>query len=95
MSSTSVDVTCMPEGVGGWRCEVAVGTDAAATQHDVSVEPDTLARLAPEADDPTDLVRRSFAFMLAREPRESILPSFELSVIGRYFPEYETEIRAV
>jgi len=52
-----------------------------------------LARLAPGADHPVDLVRRSFEFLLAREPKESILSSFELPVIARYFPEYEREIR--
>jgi hypothetical protein len=49
--------------------------------------------LAPADADPTRLVRESFEFLLAREPRESILRSFELPVIGRYFPEWETEIR--
>ena len=34
-----------------------------------------------------------FEFLLAREPKESILPSFEIPVIGRYFPEFEREIR--
>ena len=50
-------------------------------------------RVVAEAGDPADLVRRSFAFLLEREPKESILRTFELSVIGRYFPEYEREIR--
>jgi hypothetical protein len=40
-----------------------------------------------------DLVRASFGFLLEREPRESILRSFDLSAISRYFPEYEREIR--
>jgi hypothetical protein len=51
-----------------------------------------LARLAPGASDPEDLVRRSFAFLLEREPKESILRRFELPLIGRYFPEYERTI---
>ena len=34
-------------------------------------------------------------FLLAREPRESILGRFDLPLIGRYFPEYEREISAV
>ena len=42
---------------------------------------------------PEDLVRRSFVFLLAREPKESILGRFDLPLIGRYFPEYEREIR--
>ncbi|MCJ7709967.1 MAG: hypothetical protein MUQ32_03970 [Chloroflexi bacterium] len=52
-----------------------------------------LARLAPGATTPVDLVRRSFAFLLAREPKESILRRFDLLLIGRYFPEFEREIR--
>ena len=51
-----------------------------------------LERLAPGADDPIDLVRRSFAFLLEREPKESILRSFDLPEIGRYFPDYERSI---
>jgi hypothetical protein len=37
-------------------------------------------------------VRKSFLFLLEREPKESILRSFDLTVISRYFPEYEREI---
>ena len=39
------------------------------------------------------LIKKSFEFLLEREPKESILSSFELSVIARYFPEYPKEIR--
>ncbi|HEX9095338.1 MAG TPA: hypothetical protein VF990_04470 [Candidatus Dormibacteraeota bacterium] len=35
------------------------------------------------------LVRDSFAFLLERESKESILRSFDLSLIKRYFPEYD------
>jgi hypothetical protein len=53
------------------------------------VEPDYCKkRCAPKA-----LVEKSFAFLLAREPNTGILRSFELPVIGRYFPEYESTIK--
>ena len=39
------------------------------------------------------LVKRSFEFLLAREPNTSILRDFDLSTIERYFPEYAREIR--
>jgi len=39
-----------------------------------------------------ELVSRSFDFLLAREPNTSILRSFDLAVISRYFPEYERVI---
>lgn len=77
----------------GFNCDVTVGSDPAVTRHDVSVSQADLARLAPGHYDPEELVRASFEFLLAREPRESILRSFELPVIERYFPGYEQEIR--
>ena len=49
---------------------------------------------APLPADPVDLVRHSFAFLLEREPKTSILRRFDLTVIGRYFPEWERTIRA-
>jgi hypothetical protein len=42
-----------------------------------------------------DLVARSFDFLLRREPATSILRTFDLAVIERYFPEYEKEFRRV
>lgn len=46
------------------------------------------SRSDPGGEDVADLVRRSFEFLLAREPNTSILGEFDLSVIERYFPEY-------
>ena len=40
-----------------------------------------------------ELIEESFRFLLERETNTSILSSFELPLIGRYFPEYEDEIR--
>ena len=39
-----------------------------------------------------ELLEASFEFLLEREPKESILGSFDLPVIARYFPEYPAEI---
>lgn len=89
---STIDVSAEPD-VGGWRCTVRVVDGGDATEHVVRVQAADLDRLAPGADDPSDLVGRSFAFLLEREPKESILRSFDLSVIGRYFPEFEATIR--
>ncbi len=62
------------------------------TSHDVTVSPKDYARLTAGKIEPEELVRRSFEFLLEREPKESILMRFDLSVISRYFPEYEREI---
>ena len=78
---------------GGWVVCVTVTDHGASREFEVGVTQGELARFGPGASDPTELVRRSFEFLLAREPKESILSSFGLSVIARYFPEYEREIR--
>ncbi len=87
-----IDVACAPS-AAGWTCLVEVAEGGSATSHRVSVAAADLARLDPGAADPADLVRRSFVFLLEREPKESILRSFELTVIGRYFPDWEQRIR--
>jgi hypothetical protein len=78
---------------GGWIARVEVADSRSKRAFEVTVSAAELARLDPGAPDPDRLVRRSFDFLLARESKESILASFGLSVIGRYFPEYEGEIR--
>ena len=41
------------------------------------------------------LLEYSFQFLLDREPNTSILSSFELDIISKYFPEYENEIKKI
>lgn len=74
-----------------WRCEVDVDHGGQLTHHVVTVSPADLARWATgaRAENVEDLVARSFDFLLEREAPNAILPSFELSVIQRYFPEYD------
>ena len=62
------------------------------TSHKVTVQPDYAQKLTAGTISTVDLIHQSFEFLLAREPNTSILPSFDLSVIARYFPEYEREI---
>jgi len=87
-----IDVSCETAS-DGWVCHVTVTERGTSTHHEVTVADADLVRLAPGSAAPDDLVRRSFGFLLAREPKESILRHFELPVIGRYFPEYERTIR--
>ena len=35
----------------------------------------------------------AFEFLLENEPKESILGRFELPLIGRYFPNFEAEMK--
>jgi len=40
-----------------------------------------------------ELIKKSFEFLLKREPKESILSRFNLRLINQYFPEFKEEIR--
>ena len=42
----------------------------------------------------SDFIKKTFEFLLERESKESILKSFDISIIKKYFPEYEKTIRA-
>ena len=79
----------------GWVCQVGVDHAGERTRHTVTVSGAELARWGrgDRRQDVEDLVARSFDFLLLREPPTSILRSFELSAIQRYFPEYDREIR--
>jgi hypothetical protein len=63
------------------------------TKHEVIVRAEYAASLLKPNESIASLVERSFTFLLARESNTSILRQFDLSVIGRYFPEYAHEMR--
>ena len=93
---TDVQVGCEPE-AAGWRCTVRVSMNGRTSTFDVTTrDPGALlpdAGTGPVAEDVERLVSETFVFLLEREPLRSILPSFDLTVVSRYFPDYPTEIR--
>jgi len=74
------------------RFQVNVTEGRSQTDHVVTVTPSDLQRYGAGAT-AEGLVEASFRFLLEREPKESILRTFEISVIEGYFPEYPAEIR--
>jgi hypothetical protein len=90
-----IDIKSSLEG-GERLCDVRVEHDGRRTQHRVRVRAADLARWGrgTAQADVDDLVRRSFDFLLEREPPDSILRTFDLAVIPRYFPEYDVRLRA-
>jgi hypothetical protein len=67
-------------------------TSGASTTHMVTVTPDYWRKLTGGRVTPEKLVEKSFEFLLARESNTSILRSFDLPVIQKYFSEYERTI---
>jgi hypothetical protein len=70
---------------------VAVREDESETRHDVTLSRAYLARVAPGAS-AEQAIEAAFRFLLDREPKEAILARFDVSVISRYFPQFETRL---
>ncbi|HUF53763.1 MAG TPA: hypothetical protein VMR52_08325 [Dehalococcoidia bacterium] len=77
---------------GDMSFKVTVSEGESKTTHFVTLTRGHYDRLASHID-PEKLIRKSFEFLLEREPKESIMEQFELTDIARYFPSYEKEIR--
>jgi len=63
------------------------------TTHEVSVTRAYYNKLTGGKVAIEALVKKSFEFLLERESNTDILRTFELPVIGSYFPEYEMTIQ--
>ncbi len=63
--------------------------DGGETRHEVTLSRATYDRLCGDVADPERCIEAAFRFLLDREPKEAILPRFDVEVIGRYFPEFE------
>jgi hypothetical protein len=90
-SPASLSVHRVSEDSRSLAFEVVVREAGGETRHQVNLARELLSRLAP-GEDAESFVRRCFEFLLEREPKEAILSRFDVSVIARYFPEFEREI---
>ena len=72
--------------------EVTVAENSTTT-HTVTVTDQSLSDLSDSNVTKTQLLEFSFRFLLEREPNTSILSSFDINVISRYFSDYKDEVR--
>lgn len=72
--------------------EVTARDNQGTSSHSVTLSREDLDRLAGDAEEPEHFIHRCFRFLLERESKESILSNFDVSVIGKYFPDFEQTI---
>jgi hypothetical protein len=72
--------------------EVRVEESGSATRHRVTMARAVLERWGSSHYTPEQCVEAAFRFLLDREPKESILARFDVTVISRYFPDFEHEL---
>ncbi|MDP9112326.1 MAG: hypothetical protein M3O20_01440 [Acidobacteriota bacterium] len=87
-------MTIQVENTGPGVYQVTV-VDGATTRHTVTLTPEYLQKLTGGRASAETLISKSFEFLLERESNTSILRSFDLPIIQRYFPEYERIVGAL
>ena len=75
------------------KFKVTIKEPGGQTTHRVSLKADDYQRLTGGKVREEVLIEQSFQFLLRHEPKEPILREFDLSVISRYFPQYEFAIK--
>jgi hypothetical protein len=93
MSTPKIAVEVASEDADRTVVRVRVNEGGSETVHEVTVARGDHARLARPGEAVAAFVERCFGFLLERESKESILRRFDVTVIGRYFPEFEKVIR--
>lgn len=70
---------------------VVVSDSAGRTQHRVTLTESTYDKLTNGDITPVACVEAAFRFLLEREAKSDILPSFDINVIHMYFANFEKE----
>jgi hypothetical protein len=86
-----IEVRRISEG-GPLDFEVVVREGEGETRHNVTMSREMCERLTAGKYSPERCLEAAFHFLLDREPKESILRRFDVTVISRYFPEFEREL---
>jgi hypothetical protein len=69
--------------------DVAVRDARGESRHRVAIKADDDARFAGLGAEPARCVEAAMRFLLDREPKESILGTFDMNDIRRYFPAFD------
>jgi cytochrome P450 len=72
--------------------DVVVRQGKGTTLHHVTLSRELYERLIAGMHTPERLIEAAFRFLLDREPKEAILRRFDVSVIARFFPEFERDL---
>lgn len=86
-----IDVKQLGEG-DPFKFDVVVRKGKGETRHQVTMAQTTYDQLTAGKYAPERCLEAAFQFLLDREPKESILERFDVTVISRYFPEFEREL---
>ena len=70
---------------------VTVQEAGSETHHQVTMSKETYGNLTGGKVNPGKCIEAAFEYLLERESKESILSSFDVTVISKYFPSFSSE----
>ena len=73
--------------------KVRLEEKGSVTEHSVTLNKADYNRITNGDIKPELLIEKAFEFLLEHEPKEQILSKFDFTVISRYFPTFNKEIR--
>jgi hypothetical protein len=73
--------------------EVRLRDGESESRHHVTLSRADFIRLGADAT-AEEVIDAAFRFLLDREPGDAILARFDVSVISRYFPDFEAKLAA-
>jgi len=79
----------------GWEFIVELIEVEDISKFTVQLDDDYYIDLTNRQIPPEELVRKAFIFLLRRESKHTILKSFNLRDITKYFPDFEEMIKVV
>lgn len=86
-----IEVTCTSKG-DPFEFTVVVREGRSESRHAVTMTRQACERLTRGRHAPERCIEAAFRFLLEREPKEAILGRFDVTVIARYFPDFEQEL---
>ena len=89
-----IEIGTETESATGWSYDVTLYADGRAHRYDVTMSFQDYDLWSHGTAAPSRVVEAAFKFLLAHEPPGEIMSRFDLSVIRRYFPKIDKEIRA-
>jgi hypothetical protein len=75
-----------------YEFDVRVTEGNTKTRHRVTLTESTYRKLSGGEATPERVIEAAFQFLLEREPKESILSRFDVTLISSYFPSFANQI---
>lgn len=90
---TQITINLLRQKSRGDLFVVRVSEENSSTQHYVFVPHEYFKHITQEVLTVEEFIRKSFEFLLSREPKEAILAEFDISTIQQHFPGFEKVIK--